>query len=167
MELDLTIKKYALQNALKYSGKATSGAVLGKLFGEDPSLKSMGKELSIRINDIVLKVNALSFDDQHAQLEALAPELLEKKEKKERNIFEFLKIPEGKKIVTAFPPGPEKFPHIGHAKACLLNYLLAKQHDGTFLLRFEDTNPEKVEQQYYDVMLENFTWLGIGWDKVV
>jgi len=167
MDIELIIKKYALQNAIKYEGKATSGAVLGKVFAEHPELKSKGKELSVKIAEMVNKINSLPLEEQREQLEVLAPELLEKKEKKERNIFEFLNIPEGKKIITAFPPGPEKFPHIGHAKACLLNFLLAQQYGGKFILRFEDTNPEKVEQQYYDAMLDNFAWLGVKWDSVV
>jgi glutamyl-tRNA synthetase len=166
MDEKSTILKYVLQNAIKYDGKASHGAIIGKLFAEDPSLKEKAKELGKQIAETVKNVNKLSVEEQTRQLLELAPELLEKKEKKKRNIFEFLKIPEGAKIKTAFPPGPEKYPHLGHAKAALLNYLLAKQYGGEFTLRFEDTNPELVKSVFYDVIVDNLKWLGITWEEL-
>ncbi|MDO8480333.1 MAG: glutamate--tRNA ligase [Nanoarchaeota archaeon] len=165
MDLDACIRKYALQNAVKFSGKANPGAVIGKIFAEHPESKNNAKEVSARIQAILKEIHQLSVEEQHAQLEKLAPELLEKKQKEERDIFEFLGCKEG--VRTAFPPGPEKFPHIGHAKAILLNYLLAKQYHGKFILRFEDTNPTTVKQEYYAAMLDNFAWLGVSWDELL
>jgi glutamyl-tRNA synthetase len=165
--MDELIRKYALQNALKFKGKANPGAIIGKVFAEDPSMKKKAKELSQKINSIVKEVNSLSLENQKKELEKLAPELLEKKEKEERNIFAFLGYKDSDKINTAFPPGPEKYPHIGHAKACLLNYLLAKQYKGKFILRFEDTNPKLVKKEFYEIMQENFKWLGVKWDKLI
>ena len=68
--------------------------------------------------------------------------------------------------LTAFPPEPSKYPHIGHAKAIIVNYELAKRHNGTYYLRFEDTNPKIVEKEFYKVHLEGYSWLGIKADKV-
>ncbi|MCK5283835.1 MAG: glutamate--tRNA ligase [Nanoarchaeota archaeon] len=166
MTLDNTIRKYALQNAVKYNGKANPGAIIGKVFAEMPELKKEAKELSKKISGILKQVNSMQLEEQKEQLEKLAPELLKKKEKKERNIFEFLGF-KNDKVNTAFPPGPEKYPHIGHAKACLLNYLLARQQKGKFILRFEDTNPKTVKKEYYDAMLNDFKWLNIGWDELL
>src|SRR3989338_3309196 len=160
MKEDL-ILKYALQNAVKFKGKANPGAVIGKVLQENPNLKSKIKELSKKINEVVNKVNQLSISEQETQLLAFT---FKKQRKKERDLFSILKI--RGKVRTAFPPGPEKYPHLGHAKALILNYELAKRHEGEFYLRFEDTNPELVKKEYYEVMLENFSWLGVKWDKL-
>ncbi|MBI2105276.1 glutamate--tRNA ligase [Candidatus Woesearchaeota archaeon] len=160
MKEDL-ILKYALQNAVKFKGKANPGAVIGKILQEQPSLKSKIKELSKKINDIVKGVNSLSILEQETKLSTFKFKAVKKRE---RDLFSILKIKSG--IRTAFPPGPEKYPHLGHAKALILNYELAKRKKGKFLLRFEDTNPELVKEEYYKVMLENFSWLGVSWDEL-
>jgi len=158
------IYKYALQNAVKFKGKANVGAVIGKVIAELPSSK--GKELAMKTQEIVKKVNSMSLNKQREELNNVAPELLEKKEHKEKDIFSFLDIKKGNKIITGFPPGPEKYPHIGHAKALLANYELAKKYKGKFVLRFEDTNPRLVKKEFYNIMLENFEWLGAKWGKL-
>jgi len=157
------ILKYALQNALKFNGKANAGAVTGKIFVEKP--ESKGAELAKKVGEIVKKVNSMSLEEQRARLEKIAPELLEeKKEKKERDIFEFLEIKD--KVITAFPPEPSKYPHIGHAKALFLNYELAKKHKGKFILRFEDTNPKLVKKELYKSFTDAYKWLGAKPDKI-
>ena len=163
----MMIKKYVLQNAIKFNGKANPGSIIGKLFAEDPELKKQAGELSKKIQDIVKEVNTLGLEEQTKQLQVLAPELLEKKEKEERNIFKFLGYKDSDVINTAFPPGPEKYPHIGHAKACLINYLLAKQYNGKFILRFEDTNPKLVKKEFYDIMIDDFEWLGVKPEEII
>ncbi|MHC4873426.1 MAG: glutamine--tRNA ligase/YqeY domain fusion protein [Planctomycetota bacterium] len=64
------------------------------------------------------------------------------------------------KVHTRFPPEPNGYIHIGHAKSICLNYGLAAQYGGTFNLRFDDTNPEKEEQEYVDSIKEDVKWLG-------
>jgi glutamyl-tRNA synthetase len=166
MGLDEDIEKYCLDNAVKYDGKASPGAVIGHIISAHPEAKSDMKALAMKINAKVKDINKLGVDKQRKLLEEKYPEMLEKKEKEEKDIFAFLGIKEGDRITTAFPPGPEKYPHIGHGKALLLNYLLAKKYDGKFILRFEDTNPELVKKEFYDIMLDNFKWLGVEWDKL-
>ena len=165
--LKIAIKKYALHNAIKYKGKANPNAVIGKVLAENPSLKEKAKEVSKEIANIVKGINKLSLEKQEKILQELAPELLEKREEaKEKDIFEFIGIREGQKIVTAFPPEPSKYPHIGHAKAIIVNYELAKRYNGTFYLRFEDTNPELADEEFYKIHMDNYEWLGIKPDKV-
>ncbi|MGY2462543.1 glutamine--tRNA ligase/YqeY domain fusion protein [Vreelandella sulfidaeris] len=67
------------------------------------------------------------------------------------------------KIVTRFPPEPNGFLHIGHAKSICLNFGLAEQLGGECHLRFDDTNPAKEEQAYIDAIKEDVTWLGFQW----
>jgi glutamyl-tRNA synthetase len=167
MEIDHIIRRLALKNALDHKGSANPKAVLGKVIGEHSEWREKRAELVKKVDIIVGEVNKLSVEDQRKVLEEEAPEMLEKKEKKERDIFAFLGISKGASVVTAFPPGPEKYPHIGHAKALLLNYMLAEQHRGKFVLRFEDTNPKLVQGVFYDIMQENFKWLGVKWDELV
>lgn len=166
-ELKNIIRKHALHNALKYSGKANKGSVISKVIAEIPDLKKYMKTVSFEVDEILSEINTLELEDIKKELENNYPEMLKEKEKAERDIFAFLNINKKEKVVTAFPPGPEKYPHIGHAKACILNYLLAKQHNGKFILRFEDTNPALVKKKFYDIMIENFKWLGIEWDELI
>ncbi len=62
-------------------------------------------------------------------------------------------------------PSPSGFLHIGTAKIALINWLFARQRAGTFVLRLEDTDPDRTEEQYVEAMCEGFSWLGIDWDE--
>ena len=68
------------------------------------------------------------------------------------------------KIRTRFPPEPNGYLHIGHAKSICLNFGLALDYNGVCHMRFDDTNPEKEEQEYVDSITEMVQWLGFGWD---
>jgi len=69
----------------------------------------------------------------------------------------------GGRVHTRFPPEPNGYLHIGHAKSSCLNYGMAEQYNGLFNLRFDDTNPEKEEQEYVDSIIEDVRWLGADW----
>ncbi len=71
------------------------------------------------------------------------------------------------KIVTRFPPEPNGYLHIGHAKSICLNYGTAQKYGGTFHLRFDDTNPTKEDTEYVESIMEDVRWLGADWkDKL-
>ncbi len=67
------------------------------------------------------------------------------------------------RIRTRFPPEPNGYLHFGHAKSILLNFGLAQQYGGRCHLRFDDTNPEKEEQEYVDSIVDSVKWLGCSW----
>ncbi|MFH1916652.1 MAG: glutamate--tRNA ligase [Nanoarchaeota archaeon] len=158
MDIDKTIWKYALRNAAKF-GKTDPGRLVGKLLGEEPSLRADMKHIMPVMKKIVDEVNALSPHEIEERLKEFPEE-----EKEEKDIFDFV-VPK-RPVVTAFPPDPSKYPHIGHVKAALLNYLFAKKYNGKFYLRFEDTNPELPRTEYYEQFIHDFSWIGIFPDQV-
>jgi glutamyl-tRNA synthetase len=158
-------RKFALQNAVLFGGTAHEKAVAGKVIA---ALKKDGvspAQILPIVNFVVDEVNRLSLEEQTRELEALAPELLQK-EKKERD-FSLPDLPfaEKGKVVTRFPPEPNGYLHIGHAKAAVIDYEYARLYDGKFILRFDDTNPENAQLEYYEAQKQDLRWLGVEWDK--
>ena len=69
-------------------------------------------------------------------------------------------------VRTRLPPEPNGYLHIGHVKAFMIDYLIAKENNGELILRFDDTNPVKEETEYVDAIMDDARWLGIEWAKV-
>jgi len=161
----ISARKYALQNAVMFNGKANPKAVIGKVISVLQKEGFSPKDIIPIVNKVVKEVNKISIDKQKAELEKIAPELLVK-EKKERD-FSLPPLPDAikGKVITRFPPEPNGYLHIGHAKASIVDYEYAKIYDGKFILRFDDTNPENAQLEFYDVQKEDLKWLGIKWDK--
>ncbi|MDA4135612.1 MAG: glutamate--tRNA ligase [Thaumarchaeota archaeon] len=159
------MEKYALQNAVKHEGKAEVGAVVSKVLGETPALRSMAKEVARAAAEVVKAVNALSPQAQEQELKATYPEAMQAPEKKEGRVG--LPPLEGAvtgNFVVRLPPEPSGFMHIGHAMAGTINDVYKENYNGKLWLRFEDTNPRKVQKRYYESFRTGYSWLGIKWD---
>ena len=68
-------------------------------------------------------------------------------------------------VITRFPPEPNGYLHIGHAKSICVNFGLARDYNGRCHLRFDDTNPAKEEQEYVDTIIDSVKWLGFDWEQ--
>ncbi len=84
-----------------------------------------------------------------------------------RVVEEDLRAGKYQKIVTRFPPEPNGFPHIGHAKSISINFGIAKDYQGRCNLRMDDTNPTTEDTQYVEALKDAVKWLGFEWDKEV
>lgn len=81
-------------------------------------------------------------------------------------IIDDLETGKHKSIVTRFPPEPNGYLHIGHAKSICLNFGLAKEFAGKVNMRFDDTNPTKEDVEYVDSIKNDVNWLGFNWDNL-
>src|SRR6201982_346392 len=72
-----------------------------------------------------------------------------------------------KQIGTRFPPEPNGYLHIGHAKSICLNFGIAQENAGACNLRFDDTNPTTEDVEYVDAIKEDVEWLGFSWDALL
>ena len=162
-----SIEKYALQNAIVHKGRAEVGAVVSKVLGETPALRTQGKEVARVAGEVVKAVNALSQEAQERLLKEKYPEAAGGPEKKEDEGRVGLPPLEGATrgaIVVRLPPEPSGYMHIGHAMAGIINSVYREDYDGKLWLRFEDTNPRKVQKRYYESFRKGYSWLGIRWD---
>ncbi|MGA7369438.1 MAG: glutamate--tRNA ligase [Nitrososphaeraceae archaeon] len=162
------IKKIVLRNAIEYGGSARYDVVISKVVGLRPNLRPKIKEQIPLIKKIVDEVNSLDQADQ----ERMASKLMvfenvnkDAKRKEEPNLPPLQGASMGR-VVTRFPPEPNGYPHIGHAKAAFIDQEYARMYDGKLILRFDDTNPLNEKLEFYDAIREGLEWLDIKPDLV-
>ena len=165
-DLRKAIRGIALQNASEHEGKTRNETVVSKILGSRPDLRSKTKEIIPLISEVVVEVNRLSVSEQKSELESNFPELLVTKPKQERVGLPPLEGAEDGKVITRFPPEPNGYPHIGHAKAAIIDEEYAKMYNGKLILRFDDTNPENERLEYYAAIKVGLDWLGVKYDQV-
>lgn len=162
------IRKFALQNAYEHKGKTNEKIVASKILGVRPEQRKNVSELMETCVPIVKEINSLSTNQIITEIENNFPEILVPKEKlsKKEQTFPPLEGAEKGKIITRFPPEPNGYPHIGHAKAAIINEEYAKMYDGKAILRIDDTNPENERLEFYAAIKVGLEWLGIKYDKI-
>ncbi|MBR4503959.1 MAG: glutamate--tRNA ligase [Candidatus Methanomethylophilaceae archaeon] len=163
-DMEDTIRKFALQNAVFFKGKANPKAVVGKILGGVPELRSKAAEITPLINQIVEEVNGMGLEAQTKALQEMDASLLVKEKKERKYELPELKNVDGK-VVMRIAPGPSGPLHIGHTRVSILNDEYVKRYSGDLVLRFEDTNPEKIDPDAYDMIPEDLDWLGVKCTK--
>jgi len=157
------IERAAIANASRHEGRAEVGAVIGRVLAEFPELRSEAGLVSKEAAAVVRRVNALTADEQARLLEK-HPEDGDSVRHEGRTGLP--PLPNAVKGRTGFrlPPEPSGYMTVGHAMAFTINYLYKEQYDGELWLRFEDTNPRKVQPQFYEIFRKGIGWLGIECD---
>ncbi|MGZ5471090.1 MAG: glutamate--tRNA ligase family protein, partial [Nitrososphaeraceae archaeon] len=153
-----------LRNAVDYNGRARLESVISKILGSKPDIKTNIQYVIPKIKEILEQINSLPIERQRELLIQKCPSYLGTKKTVEKNEFHLPPLINAKpgKVVTRFPPEPNGYPHIGHAKAAVIDEEYAKMYSGKLILRFDDTNPLNEKIEYYDAILEGLSWLGIA-----
>ena len=169
------IRHVALQNAVEYEGKGAIGSVIGRIMAMREDLKQHGKAVTALVAAQVNQANDLASSDGLEALRTIlqteAPHLLEKRETKARREgLPDLNNAEKGHVVLRFAPNPNGPLSFGHARGLVINSMYREMYDGTFILRFDDTDtkvkPPMLEA--YDQIEEETAWLtGRKPDRVV
>jgi glutamyl-tRNA synthetase len=166
VDTEAVIRKYALQNAVQFAGKATVGAVLGKVMAENPGLRPKAKEISALAKSIIDEINKMPVEAQKKALEETAPELLVKEVKQRETGLPELEGVTGE-VRMRLAPNPSGPLHLGHSRMAILNDEYVKRYGGICYNRFEDTDPARVDPAGYQTIPEDLAWLGVRVDKTI
>jgi glutamyl-tRNA synthetase len=127
--------------------------------------KNLFTELLSKNNDYMRENDRYSRDSDKSQSLDANHKVNNKDSKSKENVLDF-QLPELEdavkgNVITRFPPEPNGYPHIGHAKAAVIDEEYAKKYNGKLILRYDDTNPLKEKVEYYDAIKAGLDWLGV------
>jgi len=163
-------RKYALENAVKFGGQATPGAVVGKVMGEAGDLRARAKEMQPLIAAVVAEVNAMAPDAQKAAFAEVESTLVKRERAEREGPLKPLANATKGKVVLRLAPNPSGPPHFGHGRGMVITDEYKRMYDGTFILRFDDTDTT-VKPPWppaYEMFQETVEWLtGRRPDRVI
>ncbi len=154
------ILPYVLKNAVDFKGSVNEKAILGLVLRAHPELKKNIRKVLSEINSAVKEIEGKDMKEIETKLKKLSPDLMKEK-KKEENIGPLKLLPNAEKgkVIVRIAPSPSGPLHIGHAYGTSLNYEYSKMYEGKFIARIEDTNPENIYENAYEMILEDANWL--------
>ena len=189
-----TVKLIALKNALEFNNIIKIDVVISKTFSISKSMGTNIdiKELVPEIKEIISELSELSIHEKKTLYDSITlennhyikdlkngtkgndkiQEGLENRKKKTITGKEIeFELPDldgavQNKVVTRFPPEPNGYPHIGHAKAAVIDEEYARKYGGKLILRYDDTNPQKEKIEYYGAIKDGLDWLQVKPDKI-
>ena len=165
-EVKAVVEKAALENAIKFEGKANPKALVGKVMGQFAEYRTKRDEAVFLVNEIVDTINALSLAEQKAKLDSLGGATAKKAKPSNTELKELTNAVPGN-VVMRFAPSPSGPMHIGHAITGGLSSLYVKKYGGKFIFRIEDTNADNIDPTAYDMLVRDAKWIFGNVDEVV
>ena len=163
----------ALYNAVKHESDAQVGAIMGPLMGENPNFREYGDEIPGIVAPVIERINGMDHDERRERLAEIAPEKLEELDAEEEEDDQVLpdlpNAEEYDEIRMRVAPNPNGPWHIGHARMAAVVGTYKELYDGSFICRFDDTDPEtkRPDLDAYGQILDAIEYLGFEPDEVL
>ncbi len=164
--LNTDIERAVLKNAIEHDGKADLKSVINKILGSFPELRTSIKSLMGEINSYIERINSLTQEEQMDLAKEKYGDILVVEKKREEHHLPDLKNVRGK-VVMRLAPSPSGPLHLGHSRMLILNDEYVKRYGGDLILRIEDTNPNNIYPQAYEMIQEDVRWLDVNFTKFI
>ncbi len=172
-ELELEVRKYVLDNAVRYEGSPTVKSVMSAILGARADLRPRAKEVKELVERLVPEIKKMPWDEQKQELLDIAPEMLKVDSdlvEESGELPELSNVDKWPRVVMRLAPFPSGPLHIGNARMVILNDYYVKRYNGELILVFDDTigSAEKVvEPDAFEMIPEGLEYLGVEWHRTI